>query len=174
MARHIAAGVAAIVTALIVAAGPAAADGVEESDRSRDLVLQAIALAVNTPDDVAAIREKVGDALEAPKKKGVALNFVRQADDALATGKVHKGRSLLERSIGARPHRGGGEPAPIREVGPPPKGAEPGRALPTDPLPGHSDFDASDWGVLLTSIAVALGGLALAVRYRPQHTGATR
>jgi hypothetical protein len=159
-----------VLLALVCVAGPASAHGGDESDRSRDLVLQAIALVVNRPDDLAAIREKAGDALRAKDTVGVDLELVRQADDALAARELHRGRSLLEHSIGARPHRGGGEPAPIREVGPPPKGAEPGRALPTDPLSGRSGFDASAWAVLLTSIAIGVAGLVLAIRYRPQHT----
>ena len=169
--RRSALGVALLLLIATVHAQPVLAHGGDESDRASDLVLQAIAVIVNEPQDREMIRDKVADALDANNTKGVDLALVRAAKDALAARQLHKARSLLERAIGARPHRGGGEPAPIREVGPAPKGAEPGRALPSDPLPGRDGLGVSDWALLAGALVIAAIGGTLAVRYRPRSPG---
>lgn len=148
---------------------PAMAHEGAESDRARDLVLQAIALIVNDPGNRAMIEDKVADALDANDTEGVELGLVSRAGDALTQRNLHRVRSLLERAIGARAHRGGGEPAPIREVGPPPRGAQPGRAIPSDSLPGREGFPVGDWALLAGSVVVAASGVALAIRWRPRR-----
>ena len=155
----------------VLGGGAAQAHGTEGSDRASDLVLQAIALIVNEPDNHEMIKDKIQDALKARDTSGVDLELVRAARASLAADQLHRTRSLLERSIGARAHRGGGEPAPIREVGPTPAGAAPGRALPSDPLPGRSGLDTGDIVVLGAAIVVAAIGVALAIRYRPRNRG---
>ncbi len=162
------------LVALLVAAGPAFAHGEDESTESRQLVLEAIALIIDEPDGHEVILDKIEDAQAAKDTRGVDLTLVRRAQDALDTEDVHRTRSLLERSIGARPHRGEGEPAPIREVSRPAKGAEPGQALPSDPLPGREGFDGGDWLVLVGFAALGLLGAALAVRFRPHPTETPR
>jgi hypothetical protein len=63
----------AVAAMFVLWAGPAAAhEG--ESDEARVLVLQAIALIVNTPDDMHMIEERINDALEAPHKEGVDMS----------------------------------------------------------------------------------------------------
>ena len=152
-----------------LAAGPVAAHEGEEGGSAREFVLAAIALIVNDPGDHEAILDKVKDAQEAQDRAGVDLELVARAQVALDDEDIHRARSLLERSVGARPHRGSGEPAKIREVAPPPQGAEPGRAIPTNAVAGRRGFPASDWAILLASIALGVGGIGLAYRYRPRH-----
>jgi hypothetical protein len=62
-----------------VTSARAVADEPGESDEARVLVLQAIALVVNTPDDMMAIDERITDALEAPKPEGVDRHASRRA-----------------------------------------------------------------------------------------------
>lgn len=157
---------------MLVQAAPAGAHGSGDSDESRVLVLQAIAYLVNDPGNHEAILDKVKDAQAAKHKEGVDLSLVAQAQKTFEAGQVHQARSLLERSIGARPHRGT-EPPPIREVGPPPKGAEPGRAIPTATLPGRTGLDGSDWLVLIGFLLIGAIGAAVAVRLRPRPEGDT-
>jgi len=159
--------VIAVVVLLFVSAGPAGAHEEGESTESRQLVLEAIALIINKPDGHDAILDKIEDAQAAENASRVDLPLVRRAQDALDAEDLHRTRSLLERSIGAGPHRGDGEPAPIREVSRPARGAEPGQALPSDPLPGREGFDGGDWLVLVGFAALGLLGAALAVRFRP-------
>lgn len=113
--RNAAVGLLAAAVVL-VGAGPAWAHEGEESDKAADLIRQAIALVVNEPAKLADAREKVGDAREAKDQAGVDMTLLGQADDALAAGDVHQGRAFLEAAIGARPHTGSAEPAPIRRT----------------------------------------------------------
>ena len=164
----IAATVTSALLIVTVVARPALAHGGDESRRGSDLVLQAIALIVNEPDNREMIDDKITDALDAANAKGVDLALVQQAQKALATRQLHRARALLERAIGARPHRGSAEPAPIRQLGPAPKGAEPGRAVPSDRLPGRTGLDSGDWAVMIAAIGIATIGVLLTIRYRPR------
>jgi len=160
-----------VVGSVVSQATAAGAHGQGESDESRQLVLQAIAYIVDDSGNHEAILDKIKDAQRAKHKEGVALDLVAQAQDLFEATDVHQARSLLERSIGARPHRGTGEPAPIREVGPPPKGAEAGRAVPSDTLPGRDGLDGADWAVLAGFLAIGAVGVLLAVRMRSAKHG---
>lgn len=165
---------ASILLCTVLAAGillssmPASADEPGESTVASELVRQAIALIVNTPDNVDAAREKVGDALEVDNRKGVDIALVRDADDALADDDLHLARSLLEESIGARPHLGTDDVAAIGEVSPeaPTVGADPGEAVILDPL-DTSDVDGGDAVAISAGVILALIGLLLAWRWRP-------
>ena len=163
--------VAAVALAFAGGVGGAAAHEGEESERAADLVLQAIAVIANTPDDVAAVREKVTDALEAGDPAGVDLALVREADAALGRGRIHEGRSLLERAIGAQPHQVREEPPEIRETSKPEPAddREPAAAVPGDALAGRRGFPGSDWAILLASVVVVALGVRLTIRYRPRH-----
>lgn len=79
MRRSIVMATLSFLLAMLVAAGPAAADEPGESDESAQLVREAIALIVNTPGDMEGIEEKIVDALEAPKQQGVDLDLVEEA-----------------------------------------------------------------------------------------------
>jgi hypothetical protein len=159
---------AALTTAVLVGAVPAAADEPGESTVAHHLVREAIALMVNTPGDMEAIREKVGDALEVEDQEGVDIALVRQADEALAAGDMHEARALLERSIGARPHQGTSDVAPIGEVSDHQmaRGGEPGDAPIVDPL-DTSNIQGSDAAAIAAGAILALGGILLGWRWRP-------
>lgn len=166
----------AALAAVVALAGPAGADEPGESTVASELLRQAIALAVNTPDDLEAVREKMGDALEVDDRAGVDLDLVRQADDAVAAGDLPGARLLLERSIGARPQLSSNAVAPIdagahadaeRAVG-----AEPGAAPILDPLEGSGLEGAGDWSVLVGAAALVVLGGYLALRWRPARGGA--
>ena len=161
----------ALVTVL-VAAGPAAADEPGESDESAQLVREAIALIVNTPGDMEGIEEKIVDALEAPKQQGVDLDLVEEAAALFPTDDMHGVRALLERSIGAQPHRGGLDPLPIGETRGTPgmamaTGAETGTDVAIDPLDPDRALSGGDWLALVGLAALSAAGVWLAVRFRP-------
>lgn len=157
-------GAAALVVA--VGARPAVADEPGESTVAKELVSQAIALIVNT-DDMEAVREKVGDALEVDNREGVDISLVRQADEALAAGDMHE-RALLEESIGARPHLGAGDVASIGGVSEDEtaRGAEAGEAPILDPL-DTGGLDGGDIAAIAVGAALTLAGVLLAWRWRP-------
>lgn len=160
-----------VLTALLfVGARPAAADDPDESTVASELVRQAIALIVNTPDNMEAVQEKVGDALEVENREGVDISLVRQADEALAAGDMHEARTLLERSIGARPHLGATDVAPIGEVteGHMARGAEAGDAPILDPL-DTGDIDGGDTVAIVVGVVLALAGVLLGLHWRPSH-----
>ncbi len=102
----------AVVGALALALGPtsvALAHEGEENVPAITDVQEAIAIlaehpGVFPPAEVAehAI-DKVGDALESNDTRGVLLDLVSEAKDALVAGKTDDALTLLERSIGACP-----------------------------------------------------------------------
>ena len=160
---------AAVVAALTLAfvPGTAWAHGPEDTGRAYDLVRQAIALIVNTPDDMDAIADKVNDAMEAEDSSGVQITLVKQAEQAMEAGDLHQTRALLEKSIGARVHTDASEPVPIGQ--PAPVGADTGTVAAVDPMPGRSGIDGSDWIMLALSVVVGVGGIALSLELRPRH-----
>lgn len=160
----------ALTMAVLVGAMPAAADEPGESTIAHHLVREAIALIVNTPGNMDAVREKVGDALEVEDQEGVDIALVRQADEALAAGDMHEARALLERSIGARPHVGASDVAPIGEVSEHPmaRGGEPGDAPILDPL-DTSGIEGGDAAAIATGAVLALVGILLGWRWRPSR-----
>lgn len=161
---------AALTTAVLVGAVPAMADEPGESTVAHHLVREAIALIVNTPRNMDAVREKVGDALSVDNQKGVDIALVRQADKALAAGDMHEARDLLERSIGARPHQGASDVVPIGEVSQHQmaRGGEPGDAPILDPL-DTSDISGADAAALAVGAILALLGILLGWHWRPSR-----
>lgn len=166
------AALTALIAAAVVvlAAGPGFADGGGESDKAGDLVRQAIAHIVHDPKDTMAAVEKIDDAENAGDKEGVDMNLVAQAADALAQGDFHGARSLLERSIGARPHVSGDDPLPIGQIRPLATGAETGIDVVTDPLAPRRGLSGGDWVALSGLVGLGALGVYLARRFRPQHT----
>ena len=169
----------AAAAALALAVGvPAAARADEpgESGQARVLVLQAIALIVNTPDDAMVIDERIGDALEATDTEGVDLDLVRQAVDAVAGGNVRGARQLLQSAIGAGPVAGSAVPQPIRESSGKPGapayavGAEPGTTVVLDEYRPGQGLNGGELVLLVLSVAAIAGGLLLAWRLRPADT----
>ena len=149
---------------------PSAADEPGESTVASELVRQAIALIVSTPGDMEAIEEKVGDALEVDDQKGVDISLVRRAGEEVDAGNMHEARSLLERSIGARPHLGASDVAPIGEVSADDlaRGAEAGEAPILDPL-DTGDVDGGDTAAIAVGVALLLAGGFLGLRWRPSR-----
>ena len=169
------AGAAIPILFMVVVAvgGPAAADAPGESDESAHLVREALALIVNTPDNMAAIEEKIDDALKAPKQDGVDLGLVAEAKAAFPPQNMHDVRVILERSIGAQPHRGPRDPLPIRETRGSPgmkmaTGTETGTDVVVDPLTPDRSRSAGDWLALTGFAVVAAVGVWFAIRFRPR------
>lgn len=178
----LAAFLAGLALLIVASASPAGAHEGEEDDapEGSTLVQQAIAILVNTPDDVMAATDKVEDALATSDQVGVDVDLLSQAADALAAGDIHEARSLLERSIGAQPHLNDADPAPIGEVGDevatptepdsptePATGADPGVAVANDPLETARDLNGGDWAALAVLVAIGAAGVALSLRFRP-------
>ena len=180
MRRSILMATLSLLFATLVAAGPAVADEPGESDESAQLVREAIALIVNTPSDMEGIEERIVDAVEAPKQEGVDLDLVEEAAALFPTEDIHEVRALLERSIGAQPHRGDLDPLPIGETRGTPgmemaTGAETGTDVAIDPLDPDRALSSGDWLGLVALAALGAAGVWLAARFRPrlhQHGGA--
>ena len=160
--------VAAVLIMVVSGMSPAAADEPGESTVASELVRQAIALIVSTPGNMEAIEDKIGDALEVEDQEGVDIALVRRAAEALEDEDLHEARALLERSIGARPHLGATDVAPIGEVSEDrmARGAEAGEAPILDPL-DTSDVDGGDTAAIAVGAALALAGVFLGLRWRP-------
>ena len=169
--RRMAAG-ALMLWLLVALALPARADEPGESDEASMLVRQGIALIVNTPDDMEAIEDKIKDAQEVKNQDGVKLELVEQAGEVLEQGDMHRVRSLLEQSIGARPHLGGSDVPPIRETsslgsGALATGEQTGTNVAIDPLEPARGLDGGAWAMLAASLVLVLLGAWLALRWRP-------
>jgi hypothetical protein len=164
---------AAVAAVLALWAAPAAAhEG--ESDEARVLVLQAIALIVNTPDDMHMIEERVEDAIQAPHKEGVDMASVEKAAAALEEGDLQRTRELLQTAIGAGPFVGSGAPKSIRESsgepGRPAAGAESGTTVVLDEYTPGRGLNGGEVIVLVLSVAVVAVGALMAWRFRPPET----
>jgi hypothetical protein len=166
-------GAAALVLWLLAAVAlPARADEPGESDQASVLVRQAIALIVNTPNDMEGIEDKIKDAQEVKNQEGVKIELVEQAGEALEQNDMHRVRSLLEQSIGARPHLGGADVPPIRETSSLASGAlatgeQTGTNVAIDPLEPKRGLDGGAWVMLAVSLGLILLGAWLALRWRP-------
>lgn len=161
-----------LLTTALLAVAPAAATAHGEDDPATafDLVRQAIALIVNTPNHQDTIADKIDDALMASDTSNVQLPLVQQAKDAMEAGDLHQTRRLLEQSIGARVHTGNADPVPIGEA-PPAAGADTGTLAAIDAIPGRHGLTGEDWVLLAVSLAIGLGGLVFALRLRPHRPG---
>ncbi len=175
--RQLHRGFAALVVVAIAATVPGVAwgHGDEESERAYDLTRQAIALIVNTPDDMDAIEDKVNDAIEAKDASGAQIPLVEQAKETMEAGDMHQTRALLEKAIGARVHTSAAEPVPIGQPAPA-TGSETGTVAAIDALAGRDGISDLDWVMLALSALVLLGGVAVSIRLRPRnlpHPGPT-
>jgi hypothetical protein len=170
--RAVAATVSAAV--LVFPAGPAAADDAGESDEARVLVLQAIALIVNTPDEMHEIEEHIERAIEAPHDEGVDLEGVEQAMATLMEGDLQRTRELLQTAVGAGPFVRPGLPEPIGETsgepGLPAVGAEAGTTVVLDEYRPDTGLDGGDVVLLAVAVAAMAAGALLAWRFRPPES----
>jgi len=166
----------ALAAALLLAsAGAATADEPGESDESRVLVQQAIALIVNT-GDVMAVEERIEDALKAPITKDADLAKVEDAMTALEAGDLRRTRELLQTAIGAGPYAGEGVPPKVRETSGEPGepafavGGETGTTVVLDELEPGRNLDGGDTVLLSLSVLLVAAGALLAWRFRPADT----
>ena len=165
--------VIAVITAVST---PAAADEQGMADEARVLVLQAIALIVNTPDEEHAIEDRIEHAHEAPHQEGVDLGLVEQAGAALHDGDLERARELLQTSIGAGPYIGEGIPEPIREAhGEPGQpalaiGEETGTSVVLDEYDPGFALDGGSIVLLALSAAGIVLGALFAWLFRPPDT----
>lgn len=172
--RAIVAGAAAAALAM-ASALPAAAHG-DEEDAARDLVMRAIALIVNTPDDVHEIEEHVERALDSEEQEGVDVGLVEEAVSALEDGDLEGARESLQTAIGAAPAVGTGVPAEIGESSGEPgqtilaAGAETGTTVVLDEYQPESVVGGGEVALLALSAAAVLAGAVLAWWLRPLAT----
>lgn len=172
--RAIVAGAAAAALAM-ASALPAAAHG-DEEDAARDLVMRAIALIVNTPDDVHEIEEHVERALDSEEQEGVDIGLVEEAVAALEDGDLEGARESLQTAIGAGPAVGTGVPAEIGESSGEPgqtilaAGAETGTTVVLDEYQPESAVGGGELALLALSAAAVLAGAVLAWWLRPLAT----
>ena len=103
--------------------------------------------------------EKVNDALATKDQEGVDVAEVRQAKTALERESVEPARRLLRHSILG---------ATSRLM--PAMGEETGTTLVLSPLRGRGALSGQDWGIVGVSVLLVLAGIALAVRFRPEHS----
>lgn len=150
------AGVVGVWLAVLAAPPALAHEG--DSDQASVLVLQAIGIMVNKPDDMDEISDKIDDALNAPKKEGVDLAQVQAAMHALDNGTMDQARTLLQQSL-----QGG---APMQAA----VGEETGTTVVHDPLNPRGHLAGGDWALLAISVLVTLLGGWLAVRFRPPQS----
>ncbi|MBI2705527.1 MAG: hypothetical protein HYX32_09595 [Actinobacteria bacterium] len=183
IARGAVVALAALAVVLFSWAPSALADAGEgESDKSTDLVRQAIAILVNEPDNMESVAEKLDDASSAPDQSGTDVALVVSARDALMANDPHRARTLAEQAIGAKPHLASAETPAIGETTPSSAtagegtspmtmatGAQAGEATFPDPLEVRTELAGRDLTVLVLSILVGAVGVYLALRFRPQR-----
>ena len=178
---HRAHGAHRALAVLVLAGGlslPQAAFGHgDEADvPARDSVLQAIALVVNTPQDMAAITDKLDDAKASTEPDGVNLADVDLAMTALRAGDMPRVRTLLEAAIGAKVDVTGLDVRHVLQVpaGLPvislATGEQAGTLVVADELPGRGPLDGGDAGLLAAAAVAADADIVLSVRYRPAHS----
>ncbi len=161
----------ALVALTLVLAPPALAHEEEEAVPAITDVQEAIAIIAEHPGSfpVAEVAEhamdKVGDALESNDTRGVLLDLVQQAKDALDAGRNEDALTLLERSIGACPGAPVIEPQNAPRTPPPLTSPCPSvahlQALDRTPVGG-----AEEPVLLVVSAVLILAGLALARKIR--------
>jgi hypothetical protein len=163
----------AVVGALVLVLGPTTAlahEGEEDVPAITD-VQEAIAILAEhpslfPPEEVTDhAMDKVGDALESNDPRGVALDLVSQAKDALEAGRSADALTLLERSIGACPG------APVIEPQDAPR-TPPALSSPCPSVAHLQSLDRSPVGGAAEPVLISLGvvlilaGLGLARRIR--------
>jgi hypothetical protein len=168
---RVAVGVMVAVGSLAGLASPALAHEGEESVPAITDVQEGIAILAEHPGEFPAAEvtdhamDKVGDALESEDARGVTLDLVQQAKDALDAGLNDEALTLLERSIGACPG------APVIEPQDAPRTPPPL----SSPCPSVAHLQALDRSaiggakepvLLAVGAVLILAGLGLARRIR--------
>jgi hypothetical protein len=171
LGRRVGLGIMVAVGSLAGLSSPAMAHEGEESIPAITDVQEAIAILAEHPGSFpeAEVAEhamdKVGDALESNDTRGVLLDLVQQAKDALDAGQNEDALTLLERSIGACPGAPVIEPQNAPRTPPPLSSPCPSvahlQALDRTPVGG-----AEEPVLLAVSAVLILAGLALARKIR--------
>ena len=163
MARRLALCLVAVIGLLGAIVVPPAAfgHGDDETQEGYLLVQQALGhLAHDTSSEgIDLAMEKVDDALETEDQEGVNVAEVEDGMRALETGQVERARALLQDSI---------EEALAEQ--PTATGYETGTTVVMSALPGRTELNGQDLGLLVGSFAVAGLGLVLAYRFRPRDS----
>lgn len=96
--------VAIAVSMFVLAfAGPAWAHEGEEAEPAATLVEEGIAIIATQPEQMDAIDDKIGDALESEDQDGVDVAILTRAQGAFEEGDLDTTLLLLEQSLGVRP-----------------------------------------------------------------------
>lgn len=171
LGRRVALAVTVAVGSITGLASPALAHEGEESIPAITDVQEAIAILAEHPGSFPSAEvaehamDKVGDALESEDARGVLLDLVQQAKDALDGGRNDDALTLLERSIGACPGAPVIEPENAPRTPPPLSSPCPSvahlQALNRTPVGG-----AQEPVLLAVSAVLILAGLALARKIR--------
>lgn len=153
----------AVIGAFALVAPPALAHGGADESGSVDLVEQALAIVVNSPDAVGEALERVEAALgeEAEEPTGeLDIASLELAAAALETGDLHGAEDALVAALGIDPHAD--EDEPVEAVEEPPSVSAPdatsGGRADADVVPVRdqtSDTEDSDDDVQPTEIAAA-------------------
>jgi hypothetical protein len=171
IASRIAIGLVVAIGPLVILAPTSAAHEGEENVPAITDVQEGIAILAEHPGEFPSAEvtdhamDKVGDALESEDTRGVLLDLVRQAQDALDAGRNDDALTLLERSIGACPG------APVIEPQDAPR-TPPPLSSPCPSLAHLQALDRSPVGGAKEPVLLALGavlilaGLGLARRIR--------
>jgi len=171
LGRRLALAVMVAVGSLAGLASQAMAHEGEESIPAITDVQEGIAILAEHPGEFPAAEvtdhamDKVGDALESNDTRGVLLDLVEQAKDALDAGRNDDALTLLERSIGACPGAPVIEPENAPRTPPPLSSPCPSvahlQALDRTPVGG-----AEEPVLLAVSAVLILAGLALVRKIR--------
>ena len=145
----------------VAAVSPASAHGAGETEVGYVLVQQALGHLAHDSGHAGmeTAMEKVNDALATKDQAGVDVAEVRQAKLALEAENVEPARRLLQHSILG---------ATSRLM--PAMGGETGTTVVLSPLRGRGGLSRQDLGIVGASVLLVLTGLALAVRFRPEHS----
>jgi len=139
---------------------PAWAHGGDSSAEGYVMVQQALSYLVNdpSPTGTAIALTKVDEVLAAEDQDGVDVAEVLQAKASLTAGDTQSGRDLLQESITAA----------VAEFKPA-VGVETGTSTVMAPF-AQGPLAVTNWVFLILSVLVAIGGIVLAVRFRPHES----
>lgn len=96
---------AVLISPILLSRSASAHEGEEGDLTAETLVRQAIAILRGQPDQLMVVEDKIEDAIVDDEVEGVDLDLLRSAQVELESGRIHEALDLLERSVGATPHR---------------------------------------------------------------------
>jgi hypothetical protein len=156
----------AVTISVFAFAGPAWAHAGEEEEPAAVRIEEGIAIIATQPNQMDAIDDKIGDALDSEDQDGVDVVVLKKAQAAFEDGDLDSTLVLLEGSLGVQPGQlmtdattGQPSPAPV----PPSQESResPLRAAGAHRLPG-----AQAAGLLVLAVGSMSVGLVVARRFR--------